>query len=673
MTAERRDGEPNKNVPAVDQQSTTLPNLAVLLHSGPQPPSDAGPHLDIDDFLSPRFPAIGEALGDYVLLAELGRGAVGRVYLASEQGIAGRPVVLKVTQCTDAEYLSLGRLQHTHIIPLHSVRDFPDRNLRALCQPYFGGASLNRILAALAEVSPVQRTGQRLIEALDRSSAGPPLPLPESGGPRARLRQMPYVDAICWIGSCLAEALHHAHERGMVHLDIKPSNVLLAGDGQPLLLDFHLAHAAMSAGQKVPLTLGGTPGYMSPEQRAAYDAVYRARTLPHALDRRSDLYSLGRLLYVALGGNDKESIDDVPLRRRNPNVSRGLEDILRRCLKTEPADRYPSGAELASDLRRHLADQPLRGVPNRSLIERWRKWRRRRPFAPLWGGLALALVALPIFAGGIMQERVGEARESLHTGWEQYKSRQYAEAARTFSRGKLRVAQLPGCTDLREHLDLALVQAERAASADQLHAVADRLRFMVGSDMNTRKELEDLDARLRDVWDKRSTLAGKWPLDREMEERIRIDLADVACLRTDLAHRLDPNSPPLAAAPEVIADVRTDEWWLRADQGRRLMREGKNREAAAQFAIAVGLRPQDFWVNFYSGVCAYRERRWRDAVNSFNVAVALAPDTPEVRYNRALAHAAAGDHDLADRDLERAIALNPPLANREGFRRLGGR
>ena len=361
--------------------STTLPDLAALLPPGP--PSN--PQHVLDRLLPPTFPALGETLGDYVLLLEIGRGAVGRVFLASEQGVAGRPVVLKVTPCSDAEYLSLGRLQHTHIIPLHAVRDFPDRNLRALCQPYFGGASLARVLAALAETPPPRRTGQRLIEALDRSSCGPPLPMPESGGPRSRLRRMSYVDAVCWIGSCLAEALHHAHERGLVHLDIKPSNILLAADGQPLLLDFHLAHAALSAGQKVPLTLGGTPGYMSPEQRAAYDAVYRARTLPHALDRTSDLFSLGRLLYVALGGSEKESIADVPLRQRNPNVSRGLEDLLRRCLATEPADRYPNGAELAADLRRHLADLPLRGVTNRSLGERWSKWRRRRPFAPLWG------------------------------------------------------------------------------------------------------------------------------------------------------------------------------------------------------------------------------------------------------------------------------------------------
>ena len=591
--------------------STTLPNLAALLPPGVPPNPE--PQLVLDRLLPPEFPAIGEALGGYVLLLELGRGAVGRVFLASEQGVAGRPVVLKVTPCSDAEYLSLGRLQHTHIIPLHAVRDFPERNLRALCQPYFGGASLARVLAALAETAPARRepgSGLRS-KRLDRSSCcGLPLPPPESGGPLAPpgcggcRTSMP----ICRIGSCLAEgaASRSMARRGLVHLDIKPSNVLLAADGQPLLLDFHLAHAALTAGQKVPLTLGGHAFcYMSPKQRAAYDAVYRARTLPHALDRTSDLFSLGRLLYVALGGSEKESMADVPLRGRNPNVSRGLEDILLRCLATEPADRYPSGAELAADLRRHLADQPLRGVPNRSLRERWSKWRRRRPFAPLWGGLILSLVALPLFVFGVMQERVSEARESLHSGWDLYQAHHYAEAARSFTRGKERVAHLPACTDLRDHLDLALAQAERAESAARLHRVADRLRFMVGTDLNTRKELEDLDAQVRVAWDGRPVLTEKSPLDAHTEERIRIDLADVAFLRGDLAQRLNPHGPPIVAIPPAIDDFRTDLWWKHADQGRTLMRLGKFDLAAEEFDKAAENRQQDFWVHFYSGVCAY--------------------------------------------------------------------
>ena len=93
---------------------------------------------------APRFPAAGESLGDFLLLAELGRGVHGRVFLASQLSLGDRPVVLKLTPIGSGaeEHLSLARLQHTHIVPLYSVQDLSARGLRALCMPYFGGATL---------------------------------------------------------------------------------------------------------------------------------------------------------------------------------------------------------------------------------------------------------------------------------------------------------------------------------------------------------------------------------------------------------------------------------------------------------------------------------------------------------------------------------------------------
>src|SRR5437868_7666583 len=95
---------------------------------------------------APQFPAAGETLGDFLLLAELGRGALGRVFLASQLSLGDRPVVLKLTPAEAREHLSLARLQHTHIVPLFSVEDDRARGLRALCMPYFGGATLAHIL-----------------------------------------------------------------------------------------------------------------------------------------------------------------------------------------------------------------------------------------------------------------------------------------------------------------------------------------------------------------------------------------------------------------------------------------------------------------------------------------------------------------------------------------------
>jgi serine/threonine protein kinase/Flp pilus assembly protein TadD len=612
----------------------------------------------------PEFPAVGQSLGDFRLVAELGRGAQGRVYLATQPALADRPVVLKVTPRRAREHLVLARLQHTHIIPLHAAYDFPAQSLRALCMPFLGGATLDRVLDALRDESPARRTGQSLVAALDTAQADVPLRLPGRGGYRPALAALSYVEAVCRIGACLADGLHHAHERGLVHLDLKPSNVLLAADAQPLLLDFHLARHLLRAGQTAPEGFGGTPGYMPPEQEAACAAARRGGTAAVDVDARADVYALGRLMHVALSGGD--AISDE-LHRLNPQVTVGLSDVVRKCLATAPADRYPDAASLAADLRRHLAQLPLRGVANRSLRERWRKWRRRRPNAALWGGLLLALVAAGAMLATAAVERYGDARAALAEGREQARRGAYGEAVKTLARGKARADGLPGTADLVVALDAESRLARRAQAAEELHAVADRLRFLAGADLLSTAELRQLAARCRTAWDTRSLLTegATTPPDGEGEEQVRDDLRDLALLWSDLRHELtrrgeagDGEDVAAAAdAPPEPHDARTH-----VARGRALLRSGELACAADELTRAGDLRPQDFWAHFYLGVCAYRRREYIDAVHSFGVAVALAPASAECYYNRALAYAAAGNADRALADYDRALALAPHLA-----------
>jgi serine/threonine protein kinase/Tfp pilus assembly protein PilF len=656
---------------------------------------------------APRYPEAGESLGDFHLRAELGRGLHGRVFLATQAALADRPVVLKLTPQTGREHLSLARLQHTHILPLLFVQDEPARALLILCMPWFGGASLAQILDALP--GRRLRSGRQLLDQVDAVQAAAPLPWTVRGPARQFLRRASAVQAVCWLGACLAEALHYAHEQGLVHLDVKPSNVLVTADGQPMLLDFHLAREPLARAAPLPAWLGGTPAYMAPEQQAALAAVRGGGPLPAAVDGRADVYALGLLLCEMLGGAvPPPAGGPVPLDRLNPDVSAGLADILAKCLAREPAQRYGSAAALATDLRRQLADLPLQGVRNRDWRERWRKWRRRRPHGLALGGLLAAALAAAAAATALLWLHLGQqrdaARAALAEGRHQLQQHQYAEARTTFRRGQALVENLPCSRDLARELAGQVRRAEQARAAHQLHQLADRLRFLYGVDFLPPPQLRLLEVQYRDLWDRREEIVRRLHADSDPPARspVQADLLDLAILWTDLHVRRAP-APKQAAARRQALQVldraealfgtspvlvrerllharalgRTDvasamerraaalpprTAWEHYALGRCLLRAGRAREAAPYFARALDLQPQGLWPNFYSGLCAYRRGRFQEAVLAFSVCVALAPNSAGVWFNRAGALGALGCHEQALLDYDRALRLDPTLA-----------
>ncbi|MGH7134415.1 MAG: serine/threonine-protein kinase, partial [Pirellulales bacterium] len=564
-----------------------------------------------DDFeLRWTAPEPGEKFGEFELLAQLGHGAHGRVYLARQSSLADRPVVLKVASLTGQEHLSLARLQHTYIMPLYWAQDDVSAGLRALCMPHFGGATLSKLLHRLEAIPPARRTGRDLLDALVAESADQRLAPPVRGPACDVMEKATYVQAICTIGACLAEALDYAHQRNVVHHDIKPSNVLISADGQPLLLDFHLAQPALEAGTLSTPWLGGTPDYMAPEQEAAVDAIDRDEPLPQRVDGQADVYGLGLLLCESLGGIHPPT-DENParwLRKRNGQVGAALGDLIAKCMAREPAARYPSAGDMAADLRRHLQNQPLVHVANRSLRERWLKWRRRRPHALTRIFLLTALVASCLATAAALRQRWQEAEMSLEEAQIEIDAGRFQWASTALDRGLSLATRLPWRTRLRDDLEAAAAVAQQGFRVQRLHAVVEQLRAMSGAEVLPPQPAQQLEADARRLWIQRRSMLATVGLHHYWSvSQVKEDLMDLAMFLADLRWRSAPPSERRQAARDGFSMLAEAEYWagkrlvLCREQERlaRLFGDDASAKTAAEEAQSLG--PASAWEHYALG------------------------------------------------------------------------
>jgi tetratricopeptide (TPR) repeat protein/tRNA A-37 threonylcarbamoyl transferase component Bud32 len=208
----------------------------------------------------------------------------------------------------------------------------------------------------------------------------------------------------------IADGLHHAHECGVIHRDLKPGNIMIDLSGEPHIMDFGLAKR--EAGETT-LTMDGqilgTPAYMSPEQ---------AKGLAHAADRRTDVYSLGVILFELLTGERpfrgslqmllKQVMQDDPVspRKLDGRVPRDLETICLKCLQKEPARRYPTANAFSEELGRYMAGKPIQARPI-SALERMGRWCGRNRLVA-----GSALVAVLCLSFGLVTATVGYVRTS---------------------------------------------------------------------------------------------------------------------------------------------------------------------------------------------------------------------------------------------------------------------
>jgi serine/threonine protein kinase/WD40 repeat protein len=309
--------------------------------------------------------------GPYELIEELGRGGVGMVFRARDRR-SNRYVALKLLQAGELaswterqrfqnEAEAVKQLAHPHIVPLHESGNLGPH--RYLSMRLIEGATL----AVLSR------------NCIERNTAW--------------LRQ-----SVVWV-IAVAHAVHYAHERGILHRDIKPGNILVDHQGWPFLTDFGLAkwaeHLSSLTGSRCAM---GTPQYAPPEQLDGNS---------HRVTTASDVYSLGAVLYELLTGRPpfagpsavstaRQVLDAEPRPPGllNPNIDCDLSTICLACLQKDPARRYRSAEAMAGDLECWLNDQPITARPMTSW-ERVIRFVRRKPLT----SVLVALLALELAVG----------------------------------------------------------------------------------------------------------------------------------------------------------------------------------------------------------------------------------------------------------------------------------
>jgi eukaryotic-like serine/threonine-protein kinase len=358
---------------------------------------------------------VGQHLDDFDLLLELGSGAFARVFLARQQSLQ-RLVAVKISANRDDEPKTLAQLEHDYIVRVFDQRILPDRECRLLYMQYLPGGTLLNVVESIRRAGRPPDSGQALLDAVDNALESRGEIRPTESSTRTELATLSWPETVAWLGKRLAEALHYANSRGVLHRDIKLANVLLAPNCIPKLADFNISFGRNISGASPFTYFGGTLSYMSPEQLMA---CRPGHTLDAArLDTRSDIYSLAVVLWELLTGrkpfddstakdaqasSDGSVGDTTALERMLATRAQGISSealaalptncpaALRRVLlKALSADRdlrWSSGAELAEQLQLCLDPRA------RDLVDpHARSWRLRlRPYFLLIASLAIMI------------------------------------------------------------------------------------------------------------------------------------------------------------------------------------------------------------------------------------------------------------------------------------------
>jgi tetratricopeptide (TPR) repeat protein len=584
----------------------------------------------------------------YEIVAELGRGGMGVVYQARQCSLK-RLVALKMILTglhadaaararfrTEAE--AVARLQHPNIVQIHEVSEDDGKPFLAL--EYVDGGNLLRKVAGAAQP---ERAAARLVETL-------------------------------------ARAVHYMHQRGILHRDLKPTNVLLscsdaihgvqlgtsAGQAayyEPKIADFGLAKILdADTGPTRSAGLLGTPSYMAPEQ-AAGD--------PQKVGVAADVYALGAILYELLTGRapflgatplstleQVRTQEPVPPRRLRRAVSLELETICMKCLHKEPARRYATAEALADDLHRFLQGEPIAARP----VPRWqRQWRalRRRPALLAWALTGVAVAGLVLSAGSYFLTTKARERQRAEDKYRQFVECRDEALLRGLlapDEGALFLGATPAAhlqtaeSATRQALILAGVDldSESAAVATDLPAVrkaevaADCYALLLALAGLQGQQARDRD-RLR-ILDRARALGFE-------TRAYHLRRADVLEQRGDPQAARNEKERAAALPPQGALDHFL--------AGEDAYRRGEWAQAVNSFNQALGVQPGHFWAQFFLAICELKLQRPEAARAGLNACLAQQPNFVWAYLFRSYANEKLRALDQAEADFQQALELGP--------------
>jgi tetratricopeptide (TPR) repeat protein/predicted Ser/Thr protein kinase len=574
------------------------------------------------------------AVPGYEVLAELGRGGMGVVYLARHVALK-RLVALKMILAgpyagatersrfrTEAE--AAARLDHPNIVRIYEVGEHDGRGYLAL--EYVEGGRLDERVAGGGQP---EREAARLVELL-------------------------------------ARAVHHAHRHGVLHRDLKPSNILLTGDGVPRITDFGLARLTDAEGPTPTEAVLGTPQYMAPEQAAGK---------PREVGPAADVYSLGAILYHLLtgrppfqGGALLDVLDQVrnreppPPARLRRGLTRDLETVCLKCLEKRPGQRYESALALADDLARFLAGQPVQARRG-SLGERLWRSVRRRPALLAKGALALSVLCL----GASLVWDLRLAGRLARRGGEKYRAfvRKRDDA---FFHGLLTPEQ--GGLFTGPQVDANWRAA--GSSAREALAVAGCANLQAGElkpSLEGRPEGQlaaDCYSLLLILAEARGRqlVAGEPSRERYREALRILARARRLGLRTRSYHLRRGRFLGLLGEHEEAAREQRRAAALQPEGaldhfllGEGCYRRGELAGARDSFARALAVEPEHFWAQFFLAVCDLRRRQWEAARAGLTSCLARRPGFLWAYLFRGLANEKLNAPAQAEADFAKAERL----------------